>query len=98
MIDSFVDVAIEIPVLPKMEKEILSLISLGLIRQGVQWVNLNELEFSERNCDAFLSQGYRVKNDISAAVKGSEQTAVKIIKMSQKKDLRNWSSLLFRFI
>ncbi|MCJ7697390.1 MAG: radical SAM protein, partial [Thermoplasmata archaeon] len=33
-------------------------------------------------------RGYQVKNDISAGVKGSEQTAVKVIKMAQKKDLR----------
>ncbi|VVB62357.1 4Fe-4S single cluster domain protein [uncultured archaeon] len=81
------DVAIEIPVLPKKEQEILSLITWAET-QGVRWVNLNELEFSERNCDAFRNRGFQVKNDISAGVKGSEQTAVKVIKMTQKKDLR----------
>jgi pyruvate formate-lyase activating enzyme-like uncharacterized protein len=87
MIDSSIDVAIEIPVLPKKEKEIFSLVSWAN-RQGIQWVNLNELEFSERNCNAFLSQGYRVKNAISAAVKGSQETAGKILKMSQKENLK----------
>jgi pyruvate formate-lyase activating enzyme-like uncharacterized protein len=87
MIDSSVDVAIEIPVLPKKEKEIFSLLSWA-DQQGVQWINLNELEFSERNCDAFLNQGYRVKNAISAAVKGSQETAGKILKLSQKENLR----------
>jgi pyruvate formate-lyase activating enzyme-like uncharacterized protein len=81
------DVAIEIPALPKMEQEILSLITWA-DTQGVRWINLNELEFSERNCDAFRSKGYQVKDVISAGVKGSEQTAVKVIKMAQKKDLR----------
>jgi hypothetical protein len=87
IIDTNADVAIEIPALPKMEQEILFLIAWAET-QGVRWVNLNELEFSERNCDAFRSKGYQVKNDISAGVKGSEQTAVKVIKMAQKKDLR----------
>ena len=87
IIEANADVAIEIPALPKMEQEILFLI-IWAETQGVRWVNLNELEFSERNCDAFRSKGYQVKNDISAGVKGSEQTAVKIIKMAQKKDLR----------
>jgi pyruvate formate-lyase activating enzyme-like uncharacterized protein len=87
MVDSSVDVAIEIPVLPKKEKEIFSLI-IWADQQGVQWINLNELEFSERNCDAFLSQGYRVKNAISAAVKGSQETAGKLLTMSQKENLR----------
>jgi uncharacterized protein len=87
IIDTKVDVAIEIPALPKMEQEILSLIIWADL-QGVGWINLNELEFSERNCDAFRSKGYLVKNDISAGVKGSEQTAAKVIKLVQKKDLR----------
>jgi hypothetical protein len=69
-----------------MEQEILSLITWAET-QGVRWVNLNELEFSERNCSAFRKRGYEVKNDISAGVKGSERTAVKIIRMAQKKDL-----------
>jgi pyruvate formate-lyase activating enzyme-like uncharacterized protein len=87
IIDTNADVAIEIPALPKMEQEIISLIAWAEI-QDVRWVNLNELEFSERNCDAFRSKGYQIKNDISAGVKGSEQTAVKVIKIAQKKDLR----------
>src|SRR5512136_915108 len=86
IVNTHTDVAIEIPVLPKMEQEILSLITWAET-QGVRWVNLNELEFSERNCSAFRKRGYEVKNDISAGVKGSEQTAVKVIKMAQKKGL-----------
>jgi pyruvate formate-lyase activating enzyme-like uncharacterized protein len=87
IIDTNTNVAIEIPALPNMEQEIFSLITWSET-QGVRWVNLNELEFSERNCDAFLSKGYQVKNDISAGVKGSEQTAVNAIKMAQKMDFR----------
>ena len=87
MIDSSVDVAIEIPVLPKKEKEIFSLISWA-DQHGLQWINLNELEFSERNCNNFLGRGYLVKNAISAAVKGSQETAEKILKMSQKENLQ----------
>jgi hypothetical protein len=86
MVQSSVDVAVEIPVIPGMENEILSLLSWA-DEQGVQWVNLNELEFSERNCQAFLTRGYTVKNEISAAVKGSQQTAQKILKRVQHSDL-----------
>lgn len=85
MVKSPVDVAMEIPVIPKKEKDILSLISWAE-NQGVQWINLNELEFSERNSDAFRTRNYIVKNDVSAAVQGSEQTARKILKSVQKKD------------
>ncbi|MFA5103343.1 MAG: radical SAM protein [Candidatus Thermoplasmatota archaeon] len=86
MVDSSLDVAIEIPVLPKKEKEIFSLVSWAS-QQGLQWVNLNELEFSERNCDAFLRRGYHVKHAISAAVKGSQETAIRVLKMSQQRNL-----------
>jgi hypothetical protein len=86
MLESSADVAIEIPVLPKREKEIFSLISWA-DRQGLRWVNLNELEFSERNCNAFLRRGYNVKTAISAAVKGSQETAIKVLNMSQQENL-----------
>jgi pyruvate formate-lyase activating enzyme-like uncharacterized protein len=83
LIDSPADLAIEIPVLPNMEHEIFSLVSWAN-HQGIQWVNLNELEFSERNCNAFLTRGYSVKNAISAAVNGSQHTAEHVLKMAQQ--------------
>ena len=83
MVKTTADVAIEIPVVPKMEKEIFSLITWA-DSQGIQWINLNELEFSERNCHAFRTRGYTVKNEISAAVLGSQQSAQNIIKKVQK--------------
>lgn len=86
IVNTNADIAIEIPTLPKMKQEILSLITWAET-QGVRWVNLNELEFSERNCNEFRKRGYDVKNDISAGVKGSEQTALEVIRMVQKKDL-----------
>jgi len=87
MIDSSADIAIEIPVLPQTDKEIFSLISWA-DHQGLRWANLNELEFSERNCDDFLRRGYQVKTAISAAVKGSQETAGKIMRMTQKEHLK----------
>jgi pyruvate formate-lyase activating enzyme-like uncharacterized protein len=85
-VDSSAIVAIEIPVIPHLEKEIIHLISWA-DEQGVRWVNLNELEFSERNCEAFITRGYTVKSDISAAVRGSQRTALQVIKSIQKKGL-----------
>ncbi|HVQ01039.1 MAG TPA: radical SAM protein [Candidatus Thermoplasmatota archaeon] len=86
MVNSSVDVAIEVPVIPTMGKELLALIT-WTDEHGVRWVNLNELEFSERNCGAFIARGYTVKNDISAAVQGSQQTALTVLRSVQKKDL-----------
>ena len=49
-IESGCDVAIEIPVIPDMKDDILSLIKWAN-DAGVSWINLNELEFSETNAD-----------------------------------------------
>ena len=86
VVNTPVDVAIEIPVIPHMEKEILSLVSWA-DNQGIQWINLNELEFSERNVQAFITRNYQVKNEVSAAVKGSQETAEKILMKVQRMNL-----------
>lgn len=73
-----IDVAIEIPSIPGMEREIKSLIEWSN-EKGVKWVNLNELEFSHTNADELIKRGFDVRDDISSAVKGSEETAKAVI-------------------
>ncbi len=85
-VDTSVDVAIEIPVIPNMENEIYSLIQWAN-NQQLQWVNLNELEFSERNAETLIRRGYRVKDDISAAVHGSQKTAINVVNRAQQESL-----------
>ena len=80
------DVAFEIPVIPNMEKDIFSLIKWAN-ENDLHWVNLNELEFSERNCESLNKRGYTVRDDISAAVKGSKETALNVLKMVQNESL-----------
>lgn len=78
------DIAIEIPAIPKMNKEILSLLEWAN-NLGIKWVNLNELEYSERNSNSFNSKGYTLKEDISAAVKWSQESAYEILKISAER-------------
>jgi len=80
------DVALEIPVIPNMEEEIFTLIKWSDYNE-LHWVNLNELEYSERNFEFLNNRKYTVKNDISAAVKGSQESAINIIKMIQHENL-----------
>jgi hypothetical protein len=80
-----VDVAIEIPVIPDMKKEILSLLEWAN-KLGINWVNLNELEYSERNTNSLNNKGYTIKNEISAAVKWSQDTANEILKISAERE------------
>jgi pyruvate formate-lyase activating enzyme-like uncharacterized protein len=81
------DVAIEIPVIPELEEDIFSLINWSN-DIGIKWVNLNELEFSPTNAEELNKRGYQVKDDVSAAVNGSQETAMRIIKNTTKNDLK----------
>lgn len=80
------DVAIEIPVIPYMANEINNLIHWA-DKWQIDWVNLNELEFSERNEQQLRSRGYNEKNDNSAAVSLSQWTAYNIIEKNLSSDL-----------
>ncbi len=78
-IESGMSVGIEVPVLPDMEKELVELVRFANDR-GI-FVNLNELEFSETNYRELNARGYEPKNDVSSAVKGSEEVAYRIVDM-----------------
>ena len=85
-LETDVDVALEIPAIPDRDDQVFSLIKWADGR-GIKWVNLNELEYSERNCDALNHRGYNVKDDISAAVSGSQGSAYRILDMIAHEDL-----------
>ena len=53
--------------------------ALGYSEIDVKFVNLNELEFSESNWNMMSSYNYAIKNEISAAVNGSEETALRMM-------------------
>jgi pyruvate formate-lyase activating enzyme-like uncharacterized protein len=74
------DVGLEVPCIPG-EWEGLRLLVEYADSIELDFVNLNELEFSETNCDELLERGFEVKNDISSAVKGSQELALKILSM-----------------
>lgn len=81
-----IDVAIEIPVIPKKEEDIIQLIQWA-DKQNINWINLNELEFSERNEENLHKKGFSEKNDISSAVSESQQTAYTILDTSAETSL-----------
>lgn len=72
-------VGVEVPVIPNKKEELITLIKY-LDSIGVDFVNLNELEYSETNYKALNKLGFNVKNDISSAVLNSEKTAKEVIK------------------
>ena len=81
--DTNIDVALEIPVLPDKKNDILTLIYWAN-EHNIKWINLNELEFSERNHEHLYNHHYHLKNEISAAVTHSQTTACDILQTIQQ--------------
>ena len=74
-----IDIGFEVPALPDHEDDLAALLDYAG-RIGVDFVNLNELEFSESNYDMMGSHDYEIRDEISAAVSGSEEVAIRMIK------------------
>lgn len=92
VIDSVsMDVGIEVPAIPGTETELEALIVYAT-EAGVDFVNLNELEFSESNWDMMGAHGFEVRDEVSSAVKGSEETAVRVMKRNRKANIHFCSS------
>lgn len=70
---------VEVPAIPKEYARLVSLFR-DLDRVGCDFVNLNELEFSDTNLSQLKSRGFETKSDESMAAKGSEETAVRALK------------------
>lgn len=82
-----IDVAIEIPAIPNMDDQMIELIHWAN-SNDLKWVNLNELEFSEKNAENLIKRKFNVKDEISAAVAGSQETAHKVIEKIASEDLK----------
>lgn len=76
--DTGMDVGFEVPSLPGEEESLLALIRYA-DDIGMDFVNINELEFSETNWKQLKERGYEVKDDISSAVAGSRELALRML-------------------
>jgi len=87
---------IEIPCIPGKEKEIVKLAG-SAENAGAQFINMNELEFSESNWQELKAHGFEVKDDVSSAVKGSQETAGKVVgHMKNRKMIVHYCSSSFK--
>ncbi|MFH0875871.1 MAG: radical SAM protein [archaeon] len=77
------DIGVEIPVIPGKEKETRALIDF--ISDKVDFLNLNELEFSDTNYNRILEHNFKAKDNISYAVLGSDALAKKLLRYIEKK-------------
>jgi hypothetical protein len=71
---------IEIPVIPGRESDTVHVISFA-DSAGLDFVNLNELEFSETNWRALRARGFEPMDDVSSGVRGSERLALDLLRL-----------------
>ena len=71
-------VGIEIPAIPSRGRDLLAAVASASSME-LDFVNLNELEFSETNCDSLKRRGMSVKDDVSSGVLGSEELALEVL-------------------
>ena len=69
-----IDIGIEVPALPNYRDELDALVTYAQ-EIGIDFINLNELEFSESNWDMMEKYRYDLVDELSSAVAGSEETA-----------------------
>ncbi len=77
--DAGMSVGIEVPSLPGREEDMKALIDFSR-RMDLDFINLNELEFSETNYKNLLGRNYEVKNDVESGAKGSQELAIKMVR------------------
>jgi pyruvate formate-lyase activating enzyme-like uncharacterized protein len=69
----------EVPVLPDHEEDLRSFLDSLVGAEGSPFVNLNELEFSSTNAEELRTRDYLVRDDVSAAVAGSEDLGRRLV-------------------
>lgn len=89
--DLGMDAGMELPVIPGKEDGLRAAVSFASSAE-IDFVNLNELEFSETNWKALRSRGLVTRDDISAGAAGGEALAKRILCMDVTVPLHYCSS------
>jgi pyruvate formate-lyase activating enzyme-like uncharacterized protein len=86
-----IPMGVEIPLIPHLKDETRQLL-IEIDSYGIDFINLNELEFSETNITALKQYGYETKNDVSNAVKGCDEMAKEMVALALNTPLHYCSS------
>lgn len=76
------NVGFEIPCIPGSHEQMSKLVA-WLERHGFQFINVNEMEFSETNYAQLLARGYRIKDDETSRAMDSEEVAREVMRRHQ---------------
>jgi pyruvate formate-lyase activating enzyme-like uncharacterized protein len=71
-------VGLEVPLIPEREADLIRLIEWAG-EEGLAFVNLNEMEFSDANFHRMKVHGYEMKHELSYGVKGADPVALRIL-------------------
>jgi uncharacterized protein len=78
-----VAVGLEVPLLPDRKDDLVRLVEWAQA-EGLAFVNLNELEFSEANYARMRRRGYEAKHELSHGVRGADEAALEILERPWK--------------
>jgi len=81
------DLGVEIPIIPGENQLSNYEVLFKQLENKIDFLNLNELEFSPTNTQELLNRGFENKNDTSHAALGSEQLAKKLIPIADQYNL-----------
>jgi pyruvate formate-lyase activating enzyme-like uncharacterized protein len=84
-------VGFEVPAVPGRADGLRAVVAFA-DSEELDFVNLNELEFSETNWESLAKLGMAVKDDISSGVAGSEETALELLQEDHLTPLHYCSS------
>ncbi len=76
-------VGIEVPLIPEREADLIRLLEWAGA-EGLAFVNLNEMEFSDSNFPRMKVHGYEMKHELSYGVKGADAVALRILERRWK--------------
>src|SRR5207247_3671986 len=74
---------IDVPLIPEREADLVALIEWAGA-EGLAFVNLNEMEFSEANFPLKQETAYEMKHELSYGVKGADPVALRILERRWK--------------
>lgn len=83
LIKTKMQLGIEVPAIPDKLKETKKLIDFAK-KHNFKFINLNELEISDTNDTRLSQRKYKLKDNISYAIKKSEETALKLVEYGNK--------------
>jgi len=84
-------VGVEVPLIPEREADLVKLIEWAEA-EALDFVNLNEMEFSDANYARMKVRGYAIKHELSYGVLGADAVALRILERPWKTTVHYCSS------